>query len=182
MKQYSTDSSGIELQLVSGHLFFADPLYFQDIADNRRMIDMCWIKDKKYLVRQYEEKLFPHGGGCLLGYKFVDNTNGYYSLHPSSLKKWNSEEIGLDQRALQKDITTVGIDSGSFLVIDLANIELLFELLGYDQLIDSLLDMKLDDYFESINKKIGNKGWAYLASEGIGSGIDFDGDGSYVIP
>ena len=183
MQQISTDNSPIELELISGHLLFVDPLYFQDIIDGHSQVDINSLTDRRELVKQLEEKLFPYGGGGLLGYKFFDKCPDNYSFDPNTLKKWNEDEVKneLELLSQQKQITTFGVDTASFLIIDLSNFEKLIQLITYDSLIDALLSDKLDKYFEQVNDKLGNKGWAYVISEGVGTNSDFDGDGSYIV-
>ena len=181
MEQYSTDNSPVELELLSGHLLFVDPLYFQDIIDNYQQVDVSAIVDKRELVKVFEETFFPYGGGGLLGYKYIDKETNTFLFDPSKLKKWDPDHKEQHSLAQQKQITTFGLDAASFLVIDFDNFEKLIGLITYDSLIDALLANQLDKYFDTINKQLENKGWAYIVSKGVDSKDEFDGDGSYIV-
>ena len=181
MQQFSTDNSPVELEILSGHLLFADPLYFQDIIDNYSQVDTSAVSDKREVVKIFEERFFPYGGGGLLGYKYIDKKEKSYLFDPSKLKKWDSGDDKQHLLTQQKQITTFGLDTASFLIIDFDNFERLISLINYDNLIDALLANQLDKYFETINKQLGNKGWTYVVSRGIDSEDEFDGDGSYIV-
>lgn len=181
MQQISTDNSPIELELISGHLLFVDPIYFQDIIDGLSQVNSNSLTDRRELVRQLEEILFPDGGGGLLGYKFFDSHAGNYSFDPNTLKKWNEAESEQELLAEHKQITTFGVDTASFLIIDLGNFEKLIQYITYDSLIDALLSNQLEKYFEQINDKLGNQGWAYVVSGGVETNSEFDGDGLYIV-
>ena len=181
MKQFSTDNLQVELELISGHLLFVDPIYFQDIIEGHSQVDTSSLLDKKEFVRELEEKLFPYGGGRLLGYKFVSRSIGNYLFEPTTLKKWGEDNTEQELLSRQKQITTIGLDTASFLIIDLENYDKLIQLVTYNALIDALLANHLDKYFDQINKKLGNKGWAYVVSEGVETNSEFDGDGSYIV-
>ena len=181
MQQFSTDNSPVELELLSGHLLFVDPLYFQDIIDNYSQVDTSLIADKRELVKAFEETFFPYGGGGLLGYKYIDKKEGIYLFDPSKLKKWDTDNDQQRLLAQQKEITTFGLDTASFLIVDLINLENLISAINYDNLIDALLGKQLDNYFKAINKQLGNKGWTYVVSKGTDSKDEFDGDGSYIV-
>lgn len=181
MQQFSTDNSPVELVLLSGHLLFADPLYFQDIIDNYSLIDTSAISDKRELVKLFEETLFPYGGGGLLGYKYVDKKLNTYLFDPTKLKKVDTDDEQQCALAQQKKITAFGLDTASFLIVDIDNLEKLISIVNYDSLIDSFLGNQLDKYLETINRQIGNKGWIYVVCRGVASGDEFDGDGSYMV-
>lgn len=181
MQQFSTDNSPVEFELISGHLLFADPLYFQDIIDNYSQVDTSAISDKRELVKVFEETFFPYGGGGLLGYKYVDKKLNTYLFDPTKLKKWDTDDEQQCALAQQKQITTFGLDTASFLIIDFDNLKKLINMLSYDSLIDAYLGNLLDKYFETINGQIGNKGWTYVVSKGVDSGDEFDGDSSYIL-
>ena len=181
MQQFSTDNSPVELELLSGHLLFADPLYFQDIIDNYSQVDSSAITDKRELVKVFEETFFPSGGGGLLGYKYIDKKANTYLFDPSKLKKWDTNDDQQRSLAQQKQITTFGLDTASFLIVDFDNLENLISIINYDSLIDALLGNQLDKYFKTINKQLGNKGWTYVISKGVDSKDEFDGDGSYIV-
>jgi hypothetical protein len=180
MQQFSTDNSPIELEVLSGHLLFADPLYFQDIIDNYSQVDTSTIVDKRELIKVFETTFFPYGGG-LLGYQYIDKETNPYLFDPSKLKKWNTNDKKQHSLAQQKQITTFGLDTASFLIVDFDNFEKLISLITYDSLIDALLANQLDKYFDTINKQLKNKGWAYVVSKGVDSKDEFDGDGSYIV-
>ncbi len=181
MQQFSTDNLPVELELLTGHLLFVDLLYFQDIIDNYSQIDISTITNKRHLVKILEETFFPYGGGGLLGYKYVNKNENAYLFVPSKLKKRDTQNELQQSLAQQKQITTFGLDTASFFIIDLGNFEKLISLITYDSLIDALLVNQLDKYFETINKQLGNKGWAYVVGKGVDSKDAFDGDGSYII-
>lgn len=180
MHQISTDNSPIELELISGHLLFADPLYLQHIIDGFSELDTSSLADQREFVRRLEEKLFPWGGGRLLGYKFCDTQADKYFFDPRTLKKWNDDNTEQELFAQQKQITTFSVDTGSFLIIDLYNLKKLIKYITYNSLTDALLTNQLDKYFDSGNNKLGNKGWAYIVSGGVEANSEFDGDGSYI--
>jgi hypothetical protein len=181
MQQFSINNSVVELEILSGCLLFSDPLYFQKIIDSYEKINTPVIADKKELVKAFEEQLFPHGGGRLLGYKYVERTRGIYLFDPKQLRKFETENEKQESLARQKLITTFGLDTGSFLIIDMQNIDKIIRYVGYDDLIDALLSKQLDKYFETINTKLENNGWAFVVSEGIDSNTEFDGDGFYIV-
>jgi hypothetical protein len=181
MQQYSTDNSPVELELLSGHLLFVDPLYFQDIIDNYKKAGAPKINDKRELVKFFEETFFPYGGGGLLGYKNIDKKMNTYSFDPARLKKWDTDNKEQRLLAQQKQITTFGLDTASFLIVDFDSFDKLVTLLTYDNLVDALLANQLDKYFNFINKELDNKGWAYIVSKGVDSKSEFDGDGSYIV-
>ena len=181
MKQFSSDNSPVELEILSGHLLFIDPLYFQDIIDEQSKFDSSSFVDKRALVRQFEEKIFEHSGGVLLGYKIVDRNIRSYLFDPNTIKKWDYNNSEQEVLAQQKVITTFGIDTASFLIIDLENYEKLINLISYDTLIDAVLSNQLDTYFDKINEELGNKGWAYVESKGVNTDSEFDGDGLYIV-
>ena len=181
MQQFSTNNSPVELELLSGHLLFADPLYFQNIIDNYSQINTSGISDKRELVKVFEETFFPYGGGGLLGYKYVDKKVNTYLFDPSKLQKWDTDDKHQCALAQQKQITTFGLDTASFLIVDFDNFEKLISIVNYDSLIDALLGKQLDKYFETINKQLGNKGWTYVVSKGVDSADEFDGGGSYIV-
>jgi len=181
MQQFSTDNSPVEFELLSGHLLFVDPLYFQDIIDNYSQVDTSAIPDKRELVRVFEKTFFPYGGGELLGYKYVDKKSNTYLFDPTQLRKWDADDEQQGELAQQKQITTFGLDTASFLIIDLDILEKLVSIINYDNLINAYFEKQLDKYFDTINNKIGNKGWSYLVSDGVDSGVEFDGDDSYIV-
>jgi len=82
-------------------------------------------------------------------------------------------------QAAQKDITTVAVDSASFLIVDFKDFEQLLFLVKYDDLAELTEERSL--YFETINRQLGNKGWGYVLSPGVDSGYVFGGDGCYLI-
>jgi hypothetical protein len=181
MKQFSTDNKPVELELLSGHLLFVDLLYFQDIIDGLSQIDKSSLTDQREFVMHLEEKLFPFGEGGLLGYKFIEKRTDNYLFDPKSLKKWDDGKAEQKLLAQQKQNTTFSVDSASFLIIDLTNFEKLIQHITFESLIDAFLEAKLDNYFEEVNNKLGNKGWAYVVSEGVATNTEFDGDGSYIV-
>ncbi len=79
MQQFSTDNSPVELELLSGHLLFADPLYFQDVIDNYSQVDIFTIIDKRELVKVFEEPFFPYSGVYLMN-SFFSQTPLYVTL------------------------------------------------------------------------------------------------------
>ena len=179
MQQFSLDGAQVELELLSGHLLFIDPLYFQDISNYRQPLETFEVTDKKDLVKAFEEKVFPYSGGFLLGYKYVDKKTTNYAFNQALLKKWNT--TNQTDLAIKKDITTFGVDTASFLIVDLNDLNKLLDLLIYDDLVEALLSNKLNNYFDAINQKLGNKGWAYVVSEGSHTASEFDGDGFYIV-
>lgn len=138
--------------------------------------------EKRELIEIFKMSFFPYGGGELLGYKFIDSKTGSYVFDPSKLKKWNRDGNERSSLAQPKEVTIFGLDTASFLIIDLQNLEMLINLLSYESLIDALIEDKLNFYFDAINGKLGNKGWAFVSSEGIDTDSEFDGDGSYILP
>lgn len=133
------------------------------------------------LIKVFEETIFSYGGGGLLGYKQVDKKEETYLFDPAKLKKWNTDDEQQNNLARKKEITTFGLDTASFLIVDLENLEKLINVINYDSLIDALLGNQLDKYFKMINENLGNKGWCYLVSIGVNGTDEFDGDGSYIL-
>ncbi len=181
MHQFSNDNSPVEMELLSGHLLFADPLYFQHMINNYYGIDTSGIDGKRELVIVFEETFFPHGGAVLLGYKKVAKNTDTYLFEPARIKKWKTDDGQQLALAQQKQITTFGIDTASFLIIDVDNLEKFMSIFSYDSLIDAYLENQLDKYFETTNKQIANKAWAYVISRGVDSGDVFDSNGLYIV-
>jgi hypothetical protein len=181
MQQFSTNNSVVELEILSGYLLFSDPLYFQKIIDSYDKINISVVADKKELVKAFEEQLFPHGGGGLLGYKYIDSARGIYLFDPKQLRKFETDNAEQESLARQKLITTFGLDTDSFLIIDMHNIDRIIRYVNYDDLIDALLSKQLDKYFETINEKLENNGWAFVVSNGMDSNAEFSGDGFYIV-
>jgi hypothetical protein len=127
-----------------------------------------------------EKQLFPHGDGTLIGFKEVDAQLNTYKLDIAKINGYDIEDRNLEAQAAKKEITTIVVDSASFLIFDLANFDALVHAINYDDLV-SLLEDESFDYIETVNAKIGNMGWAYVVSPGIESGFEFEGDGSYLI-
>jgi len=59
MKQFSIDNSAVELEIISGHLLFIDPLYFDKIAENKYVINLLFEFNLQELVVQIEENFSP---------------------------------------------------------------------------------------------------------------------------
>ena len=179
MTQFSSTGNDIEIDNLSGELIFIDPLYLGEIAE---AFDSIKNKDKrsgKEFIKLIEEAIFPYGGGTLIGFKTVDKDSRIYRFRLDSMSNFDDENEEIEFQASQKDITTVGIDSASFLILDLKNFEMLMTLIKYDDLAELTIDNNL--YFEAINRRIGNKGWGYVTSPGCDSGYIFEGDGCYLI-
>jgi hypothetical protein len=179
--QFSKDNSPVELELLSGHLLFCDPLYFQSIIEGYHHLGISATANPKEIIKNSEEKLFPFGGGWLLGYKYIDPKLKIYRFDPYCLKRWDT--TGKDQNLLaqKKEITTFGLDTTSFLIIDFQNIAKLVEAISYDSLIDALLANELDNFIQKVNIQIGNKAWAYVVGEANEKSGAFDGDGFYYL-
>lgn len=182
MRQYSSGGTSIELELLSGHLLFIDPLYLQQITGDVTQIEKSISGNKKELVINLENQFFPYGGGTLLGYKYVDKDAGTYLLELTAIKSWDPDNDNENALAVSKDITTFGLDSSSFLILDIQNLDELINRLTFDGLVEALLSGNPGKYFDEVNNAIGNKGWAYILGGGVTAGNEFDGDGYYTIP
>lgn len=183
MKQFSGDGSSVQLQVISGLLLFIDPSYFDEIVFAQEQIASFDRTDAKKWLQQEEAEVFPYGGGSLLGMMELQDSRENYELDIAMVTCYDEDEPhgeAIEQMAKDKSITAFGIDAGSFLIIDWANWDALLPVLCADDLFD-LVDNPECGYIEKINKAIGNRGWAFVASPGVGSGIDFTGDGSYYI-
>ena len=180
MTQISTQGNEIEIDIVSGEfLLNIDPLYLEEIAEGFDKVKNFQKGSSKDLIKLMEETFFPHGGGDLLGYKQINKALKTYKFDLRLMSKFDDRNEKLKLRAIQKEIAPVGVDSASFLILDMINLELLAHLIKIDDLAD--LDEDENTYVERINAKIGNKGWGYVSSPGIDSGYVFEGDGSYLI-
>jgi hypothetical protein len=183
MSQFSNDGKPIQMEVISGHLLFIDPAYFQEIAENIDEMKDIPRSDTQLFIREVENRVFPYGGGSLLGLRQLENGSGMYELDPVSLTRYSDEEPEgemIEKKAAQKSITAFGVDSAAFLIIDLANFEALLPIMNFDDLFD-LNDDKVSRYIDKINTDLGNRGWAFVSSPGIGKGFDFEGDGSYYL-
>ena len=179
MSQISTQGNEIDIDILSGEFLFIDPLYLDEIAEGFDKVKNFQKGSNKDLIKLIEETFFPHGGGDLLGYKLLNKDLKTYKFDLSLMSEFDGRNEKLNLQAKQKDITTIGVDSGSFLILDMINLEMLAHLIKFDDLAD--LDEDEDTYVERINAQIGNKGWGYVSSPGIDLGYVFEGDGSYLI-
>lgn len=179
MQQFSSDGSPVEIELLSGSLLFIDPLYLQEIANHMPSVKSFPAGNKIHLVQQLEKEVFPYSGGRLLGYKEVAGHT--YTLHLSRLKRFDHTNKEKEQRSFRKEITAFASDSGSFLILDLANFDTLLKMLQYDDLTSAALEGRFATYQEKVNDALGNKAWAYVLSPGIHSGFDFQGSGSFYV-
>ncbi|MEO6612533.1 MAG: hypothetical protein ABIT05_05555 [Chitinophagaceae bacterium] len=175
MKQFSTTGEGIEIEIITGELFFIDPLYLGKIATTPDRIKNTEKSRAKEYIKWLEKEFFPFGGGTLIGYKLVPKDTGIYSFDLKSMKLFDEDNEELESQSVQKNITSFGVDSGSFLIIDWVNFQKIFELVKFDDLLPD------QQYFDNINQQLGNKGWGYVLSPGIDSGYVFEGDGSYLV-
>jgi len=150
---------------------------FKKLLITIRQLKWLQLLTKKEIVILYEEQLFPHGGGGLLGYKYVGQNIGTYSFDPKILESWDSdddvEDEVIEEQAALKQITAFRLDTSTFLIVDLANMDKLVGLINYDDLIDAMLDNNLDKYFDKINQQLGNQGWGFCKVHG---------DSSFIIP
>ncbi len=182
MQQFSIDGRQVQLEVLSGHLLFIDPLYFQEIAENYHKVDTASFLDKKELVVFIEKTFFPYADSELLGYKYVGESSVTFSFDQATLKKRDLDNVEENFLAMNKDISSFGVDTASFLIIDLDNLSSLIYLISFDGLVEAFLSSKLAGYFDAVNQKLGNKGWAFILSEGNDTENEFSGDGSYILP
>ena len=183
MNQFSGDGSPVQLQVISGQLLFIDPGYFDEIAAAQVQIGSFSKTDAKKWLEQVEKEVFPYGGGSLLGIMELPDNGPFYELDIARVTSYDEDEPhgeAIEQMARDKSITAFGIDTGSFLIIDWACWDALLPTLCADDLFDLVHNPECG-YIEKVNGAIGNHGWAFVASPGIKSGIDFIGDGSYYI-
>jgi hypothetical protein len=183
MNQFSNIGTPVQVEVISEQLLFIDPAYFEEIAATIHEMKDIPRSDMKIFIREVEQRAFPYGGGSLLGFRQLKDGSNIYELNPISVTHYDSDEPKgkiIEKQAIQKSITAFGIDSASFLIIDLANLDALLPLLYSDDLFD-LNDDPANGYIDKINSALGNRGWAYVSSPGIGKGFDFEGDGSYFL-
>lgn len=181
MQQYSSKGTPVEIALLSGHLLFIDPLYLDDIREECGLSKPS-VREENYreFLQALEVEFFPYGGGALLGYLNTRQQQGTFALDINGIKDFDSSNPAKEQAASTKQITAFALDSGSLLVMDLSNFSMLLSALNFDDLVNaSEGDFQL--YQEKINAVLGNKGWAYIESPGIGSGFDLIGSGSYYL-
>ncbi|WP_431213852.1 hypothetical protein ACQ86N_02835 [Puia sp. P3] len=183
MNQFSNNGRPIRMDVISGQLLFIDPAYFEDIAGSVDGLQDIPRSDMKSFIKEVEKRVFPYGGGSLIGFRQLEEDVKTYDFDPILVTHYDSGEAqgeAIEKQAINKSITAFGTDTASFLVIDLANFDALLPLLHSDDLFD-LPDNIVNGYIEKINSCLGNRGWAYVSSPGIGKGYDFEGDGSYFL-
>jgi hypothetical protein len=178
MKQFSNDGSPVIIEVLSGDLLFIDPLYFTDIAKHTDDINLSLKIDPVIFIKRIEQKVFHYGGGLLIGYKKVRNPT--YEFNIGKMQKFDFTDAKLVNDSVDKTVTAFATDTGTFLIIDFANIDKLIECISYDELIDNALT-KNDLYFQKITSQLQNRGWAFIETPGINSNYVFKGSGSFIV-
>ncbi|SHI35806.1 hypothetical protein SAMN02745146_0637 [Hymenobacter daecheongensis DSM 21074] len=178
MQQFSSQGTSAELQILSGHLLFIDPLYLDTIKDEYGQLQFDSLKESVDFVQMLEERFFPYGGANLLGYKYTDQ-RPMFALAVQRIQFFDHDDEEQERLSIDKTITTFGTDSGSLLILDIRNFEALLDTVTGEDLSDAEDDFQ--PYADRINQLIGNKGWAYIRCPGVDSGFDFIGSGSYHI-
>lgn len=181
MKQFSNDGSSVELEIISGDILFVDPLYFQKIINQKGEARNLAKVDIVTFIKALEERVFPDGGGTLLGYKRAKPEGGTYLFDIRIVQQFDDEDNNLEELSADKEITAFATDSGTLLIMDMANFEKLLDCVTYDDLIEAALEDKLEPYFHRVNTFVGNQGWAFVETPGIGSGFVFKGSGSFIL-
>jgi hypothetical protein len=181
MKQYANDGSPVEMELISGELLFIDLLYFQDIIRHKGEVEPFPKGDKVLFIKSLEEKIFPYGGSMLLGFKRVRTNKRQFVFDIQKMQQFDHQNSNLERLSSEKEITAFATDSGTFLILDMANFEKLLDCVTYDELIDASLDNKHENYFQKVNTVLGNRGWAFVITPGVHSGYVFEGSGSFII-
>ncbi|NVO83927.1 hypothetical protein [Hymenobacter terrestris] len=181
MQQYSSEGTPVELEILSGHLLFVDPLYLLDIRENVAALDMAEvIKSPIQFIQQLESAFFPYGGWVLLGYSKVSKSNDRLTIPVSCIHHFHSEVRAEVEAAVAKETPVFATDSGMCLVLDLGNFGLLSEALDIDSLLGHDKNA-IVDYIERMNRLLGNRGWACIQNPGLGLGFDFAGSGLFRI-
>jgi len=183
MNQLSTRGKPIQMELISGHLLFVDPIYFDEIAALGDELKNIPRSHPKTFIQEVEKRAFPYGGGTLLGFGQIQDEYKTYELDIHSITYYHRDKPDgqmIEARATDKSITFFGVDSASFLIIDLANFDALLPILRADDLFDMIGD-PTNTYIDKINSVLGNRGWAFIVSPGMAMGFDFEGDGRYYI-
>lgn len=182
MQQYSEQGTPAELEILSGHILFIDPLYLENIReDYDSVVPLPSVTTSPEFVQALEERFFPYGGGSLLGYLNAGVNNSTFKLNIKSLVFNDFQDAEKEQLLIQKKITGFSTDFGAFLLMDLSNFFKLLNLTRVEDLIDASEAGELQLYIDRINSSIGNKGWAYVSNPGIGNGFDFEGSGSFFV-
>ena len=181
MRQSTNDGSPVELELISGELLFVDPLYYQKIKTDKSKIANWSKEDMLGFIKNLEEKIFPYGGGTLLGYKKVSHEDGLFRFDISAVQPFDEDDIELESLAVAKEITAFSTDSGTFLILDISNFDRMLDCISYDELIDATLEGELEAYFHLMNARIGNQGWAFVRSPGVNGDFHFQGSGSFIL-
>ena len=181
MQQYSSEGTPVELDVLSGHLLFIDPLYLLDMRANVAVLDMAEaVKSPIQFIQQLESTFFPHGGGVLLGHSKVSKNDDRLTIPISCLHHFHPEVKAEVEAAVAKEIPVFATDSGLCLVLDWRNFELLYEALEVDSLLGHDENV-IVAYIEKMNRLLGNRGWACIQSPGLGQGFDFAGSGLFRI-
>ncbi|HEX8350128.1 MAG TPA: hypothetical protein VF598_09195, partial [Hymenobacter sp.] len=139
MRQYSINGESVELEVLSGHLLFIDPLYLIDIRDSESKVS--FVDQSLEFVMMLEKNFFPYGGDDLLEYKKLDDKIKFFSLDISNVKYFdhNADDQRQTEKACRKDVIAFGVDSGSILIIDLINFNAMMNI--DEVLLDKLKDM-----------------------------------------
>lgn len=182
MHQFSGNGSPVQLEVISGLLLYIDPGYFEEISSAYDEIKGISRSDVKEFIQKVEQHVFPYGGGSLLGLQETPADSRIFELNIAAVTSYDEDEPEgelIEKQAVEKTIPAFAVDSASFLIIDMANFEALLPLLHVDNLFNA--EEEVTNYIEKINNSLGNKGWAFVYSPGIGKVYDFQGDGSYYI-
>ncbi|RSK50862.1 hypothetical protein [Hymenobacter rigui] len=181
MQQYSCNGEPIELEILTGHLLFIDPLYLENIREESGNMGFDnATEDPAAFLQLLENEFFPYGGGCLLGFKNVFKSAGPFRLSVEQIQRIDGTNSTLEQLSVEKKITAFSSDFGACVILDLVNFSALLQLLTIEDIIDAT-ESDFPLYQERINRAIGNKGWAYIQNPGIENGFGFAGSGSYIV-
>ncbi|MBG8556216.1 hypothetical protein [Hymenobacter guriensis] len=180
MNQHASNGEDIEMEVVSGELLFIDPLYWDDIRAEHQLLDTLPTNaGSAAFVHKLNTTFFPYGGN-ILGHEKVPSWNSVFKLPIRRIRSYDTNDEYFEQQLLATNTTVFGLDSGSLLILDLANFYPLLQLLEADELFEaSTADFSL--YQAHINQALGNRGWAYVQSPGLDNGFDFIGSGSYFL-
>ncbi|HEY8400986.1 MAG TPA: hypothetical protein VIK89_06975 [Cytophagaceae bacterium] len=160
MGQYSTLGEPVRFEAISGNLLFIDPLFFEHLTHEIEDEDLHWGQGYDEFLSRIEKKIFEGSKGYYLGYFSIpDFQQGIYELNLNEIMELTSES---HTQAIDKSIPAFTLESGSFLIIDMANFEALLSSFNLDSLIQAVENETLDDYMERMSEKLENRGIAYV--------------------
>jgi hypothetical protein len=176
----SFDGSPVEFRLDSPLFACFDPLALDTIRDS---LPPDGHLDIGILLERVTVN-FP----AMSCYTIEDFRSGFYTLDPRDIKKVGDDEHDFDFSEGEQDETEpvdmatalpfVAVDSGALIVADVAHLPELVTLLTWEQYDLGLQD---DAVFVDIIEAMGGPYFAVIHG-GCMPGIEFDGDGTYMIP